>query len=311
MEQFAADGGGVAFFLGERCQTQFFNDSLYRGGQGLFPAPLGHEAELLVDRLEPAPDIQVDKHFIFRVFAEKRNTFLQTVAVQRYFTLAEGWQAAAGSAVQVIARLRNGAPLAVEKTFGKGHVMAFLTTAAPVWNNWARNPSFVVVMQDLQAYLLRRPEEAASRLVGAPLELSLDASLYRPQVRFVTPAEGAPAATVNAVPAAAGRFSASLAETDVSGFYEARLTRSDESPEIRYYAVNVDPSEGDLSALSGEQMAARLEGVKYHYEQASLPQFASSDPAGYNLGEALLYALILLLLGEQLLAWSASYHLGG
>jgi hypothetical protein len=308
LEQFVADGGGVVFFLGERCQAQFFNDSLYRGGRGLFPAPLGHEAELLVDRLEPAPDVQVDKHDIFRVFGEKRNSFLQTVAVQRYFTLAEGWQPAADATVRVIARLRNGAPLAVERSVGKGRVMALLTTAAPVWNNWARNPSFVVVMQDLQAYLLRRPDEAASRLVGAPLELSLDASLYRPQVRFVTLAEGGPAATVNAVATADGLLSASLAETDVSGFYEARLTRTDETPEIRYYAVNVDPSEGDLSALNAEQLAARLEGVKYHYEQAAFSQFASSDPSGYNLGETLLYALIFLLLGEQVLAWSTSYH---
>jgi hypothetical protein len=63
-----------------------------------------------------------------------------------------------------------------------------------------------------------------------------------------------------------------------------------------------------LSAVGGEQLAARLEGVKYHYQQASLPQFAASEASGYNLGEALLYALVLLLLGEQLLAWSASYH---
>ncbi len=311
LEQFAADGGGVVFFLGERCQPQFFDDSLYRRGQGLFPVPLGGAAELRVDRLEPAPDLQVEKHYIFRVFAEKRNTFLPMVSVQRYFRVAKGWRPPAGSATRVIARLRNGAPLAVEKSFGKGRVMAFLTTAAPVWNNWARNPSFVVVMQDLQAYLLRRPEETASRLVGGPLELSLDAAAYRPQVRFSPPADSGPAVVVNAVPDAEGRFSASLAETDVSGFYEVRLTRTDETPEVRYYAVNVDPSEGDLKALGGEQLAARLEGVKYHYQQASLPQFAASDPSGNNLGEMLLYALVLLLLGEQALAWSASYHPAG
>ena len=34
-------------------------------------------------------------------------------------------------------------PLVVERRFGKGRVVAFLTTAAPTWNNWARvNPSF-------------------------------------------------------------------------------------------------------------------------------------------------------------------------
>ena len=90
-----AAGGGVAFFLGERCDVKFFNDVLYRDGKGLFPVPLARQAELLVDRLEPAPDVQVEPHFIFRVFAGKRNTFLQTVAVRAVFRRAGGLAAAA------------------------------------------------------------------------------------------------------------------------------------------------------------------------------------------------------------------------
>ena len=72
--------------------------------------------------------------------------------------------------------------------------------------------------------------------------------------------------------------------------------------------MNVDPAEGDLAALDGEQLAARLEGVKYQYEQAAAFQSAAGELAGYNLGEAILYGLVLLLIGEQILAWSASYH---
>ena len=48
--------------------------------------PLAGEAELLVDRLEKAPDVEADaSHFIFRVFADRRNSFLNTVLVERYF----------------------------------------------------------------------------------------------------------------------------------------------------------------------------------------------------------------------------------
>jgi hypothetical protein len=309
LEKFVAGGGGAAFFLGEHSQGKFFNDALYRGGQGLFPAPLGREAELLVDRLEPAPDVQVDKHFIFRVFAEKRNTFLPAVTVQRYFAVAEGWQPPPDSTVRVVARLRNAAPLVVERGFGKGRVMAFLTTAAPAWNNWARNPSFVVAMQDLQAYLARRAADEGSRLVGAPLEVTLDPARYKPQVRFVAPDEaGAPNAPTDAVRNADGMLQVSLPDTDASGFYEARLTRTDETPEVRHYAINVDPGEGELAALDAQQLAPRLEGVKYQYEQAAALQFSASESTGYNFGETLLYLLILLLIGEQVLAWSASYH---
>ena len=110
LEQYVAAGGGVAFFLGEQCQARFFNDELYRDGKGLFPLPLKGPAELPIDRLETAPDVQVDKHFIFRIFAERRNTFLQTVIVQRYFAVPEDWRPEADSTVRVVARLRNGAP---------------------------------------------------------------------------------------------------------------------------------------------------------------------------------------------------------
>ena len=163
-----ADGGGVAFFLGERCDVKFFNDVLYRDGKGLFPAPLERQAELEVDRLEPAPDLEADEHFIFNRFTGKRNSYLQTVAVQRYFAVPKGWRPPAKAAVRVAAHLRNGAPLVVEHSFGKGRVMAFLTTAAPTWNNWAGNPGFVVVMQDLEAYLTQRPgdESRAGRFAA-------------------------------------------------------------------------------------------------------------------------------------------------
>ncbi len=169
LEKYVAGGGGVVFFLGERCDARYFNDVLYREGKGLFPVPLARQAELLLNRLEPAPDVQAEPHFIFRIFAAKGTSFLQTVAIERYFAVPKGWRPPPDSTFRVAARLRNGDPLVVERSFGKGRVLAFLTTAAPTWNNWARNPSFVVVVQDLQAYLAERPaDQERSRLVGSP-----------------------------------------------------------------------------------------------------------------------------------------------
>ena len=92
------------------------------------------------------------------------------------------------------------------------------------------------------------------------------------------------------------------------GFYEVRLTRANGAVETRRYAVNVDPAEGDLKTATAEQIAAGLAGVKYQFEQAASFQSAPSEIAGSNFGEAILYGLIVLLIGEQVLAWSASYH---
>jgi len=309
LEKYVEAGGGVAFFLGDRAELNFYNDVLYNDGKGLFPVPLEREAELLVDRLEPAPDMQVENHFIFRVFAAEQNTFLQTVTVERYFSVPNGWRPPADSTTRVIARLRNGAPLMIEHQYGKGRVVAFLSSAGPSWNNWARNPSFVVAVQDLQAHLSSRGAEAFSHTVGAPLVLKLNPALYKEEVRFIYPEQsGEPPLAMQAAKSDDGLLTATLNETGVSGFYEARLISADGTPEIRRYAVNVDPAEGDLSAIDGSQLAARLEGVKYKYMQSSAFRSTAEELAGYNLSDALLYGLILLLVGEQILAWSASYH---
>ena len=277
LETYVADGGGVAFFLGPRCDSRFINESLYRRGEGLFPLPLAGEAELLVDRLEKAPDVEADaSHFIFRVFAQSRNSFLNSVVVERYFACKEGWKPPAGSTTRVLARLRNGAPLVVERSFGKGRVVAMLSTAAPRWNNWARNPSFVVAMLDLQAHLAGRASSSPQRVVGQPLEIKFPAADYQPRVRFLTADADAPPTTVDAVRTADGQWLATFAQTDRSGFYEAQLTRSSGKVESRREAVNVDPAEGDLRALFGPDLASRLQPqVKYQFDQAETFELAA------------------------------------
>ena len=362
LEQYVAAGGGVAIFLGDRCGTKFINDQLYRGGEGLFPLPVAGRAELLIDRLEKAPDLQVGDHPIFRCLADERYGFISTVMIHRYFAAPDGWQPDPDSSTRVIAHLRNGAPLAVERPFGKGRVVALMTTAAPVWNNWAKNPSFVIAMQTLQAYLSRRPSANVPRQVASPLELQFDAGEYMKQVRFGKPdvrVQGSgfresqesgvgsresgvgnresgigsresglgsrspipdprspithrlppTACTTDAVATKEGLLAVSLPETDTAGIYEARLTRkNDKTVEVRHYAFNVDATEGDLDSLAGPQLATRLEDVKYTYQQAESAVSALGKAPEFNLSEILFYVLVVLLIGEQLLAYSCGYH---
>lgn len=312
LEQYVRSGGGVAFFLGERSQADFYTKQLYREGKGIFPLPVSWPSELFPDYLQKTPDLETTSHRIFKVFEGQNNPFLGLVNIYRYFTVPKDWQPAADSTVQVIARLRNGAPLAVEKKVGKGRVVAFLTSAGPhpQWNNWARgNPSYLLAMHELQAYLAYLPGESSPRTVSAPLELAFDSARYEPQFRFARPGEEIGAtATVEAASSGNGSLMALLEDIDTSGFYQVRLTGKDGKEEDRYWAVNVDAEEGDLKALSGAEIESRLADVWHRYFPAALFQYASEEHAGLNLAGPLLYFLIFLLIGEQLLAWLASYH---
>jgi hypothetical protein len=313
LERHVAAGGGVVFFAGEQTRSDFINRELYRDGKGLFPVPLGGPADLLVDRLEKTPDVQGEDHFLFRYDREHRNEDLGTVVVQRYFSVAKDWKPRADRPVRTILSLRGGAPLMVESSFGKGRVLAFLSTAAPgAWNNWAAGVytiPFPILVRELCAYLARDPAEAAFTTVGEPLRVRPDAQ-YQPQVRFVPPGgDLAASAAVDAVPGANGQLLATLPPTERSGFYEVQLTKTTGKAEVRHLAVNVDPQEGDLRNLSGADLAARLAPeVKYDFEHAASFQTDLGEASGRNLSEFLLYLLLLLLVGEQLLAWSAGYH---
>jgi len=308
VEKYVKDGGSVGIFVGPRSTSKFLNESLYREGQGLFPVPVTGQAELLVDRLQKTPDVEVSNHPIFAILAGKRNSFLSTVVVQRYFAVPEHWKPGDDVKVEVIARLRNGDPLVVERPFGEGRVVSFLTTAAPTWNNWARNnPSFVVAMLELQAFLSRRRSDTV-RPVGTPLLVSLDSAQYDSTVSFISPDAQTPPVSISASRDSQGNLTAALPRTDSSGIYLARLTRKDGTENIRHLAVNVEPEEGDLKTIESQQLASHLEGVTYKYEQASVFQVINGETAGYNLGTSLLYLLVFLLIVEQFLAWSASYH---
>jgi hypothetical protein len=307
LESYVAQGGGVAVFAGPRSTARFLNDTLYRQGEGLFPLPVAGPQELLVDRLQQAPDVEVTEQPLLRLFAGQRNNLISSVRVERYLSAAKGWTPPANSTVRVVARLRNGAPLIVEQTFGEGRVVAVLTTAAPDWNNWATGESFVIALHKIQIELGRRP--AGSRQVGTPLTLELDPAAYRAQVRLLTPQSGALVMpSIDATRQPNGKLSATFADTDWAGLYEAQLRRTDGTPEVRRFALNVDADEGDLRTMTGAQLAARLEGLRFQYEQAADFHYSGRELAGIDLSPALLYALVVLLLAEQVLAWSASYH---
>jgi hypothetical protein len=319
----------VGVFLGEKSRADFINSSLYRGGEGMFPLPLAGPEELIVDRLEKAPDIEISDHPVFAVFAGERNSFLSAVTINRYFAAEKGWSPTPDSGTTVIARLRNKAPLVVEHKYGDGRVVAFLTKASPLetslgsWNNWARgNPSFVVAMLELQSYLAASRGADATRLVGVPLSVPVDGTQFTPQVRFVLPRElGGASLSVDAASATeksaaeksdaakpAAEQVAVLNETDASGIYEARLTRLDGTELVERFALNVVPDEGDLKKLSSEALAARLEGVRYEYHEAQDINYNPQQLAGFNLAESLLFVLLAILLAEQVLAYACSYH---
>jgi hypothetical protein len=113
---------------------------------------------------------------------------------------------------------------------------------------------------------------------------------------------------VKAEPQKEGPAIAKLVDTDFAGLYEATLTQRDNTQELLSVAYNVDASEGDLATVTAERLTASLPKLNPRYLKASDLFFDATELQGSNLSQNVLFVLILLLLGEQLLAYSASYH---
>jgi hypothetical protein len=310
VEAFARNGGGVVFFTGPRTNPEFVNRALHRGGEGIFPVPLAGAVDLLEDQGAAVPDVAVEEHPVVAVLSGQRNPLLDAVRIERFMAVERGFDPATAGGVRRLLSLRTGAPLMVERPFGDGLVVAVLTTAAPVWNNWSRgNPSWVVVMLELESHLARSRRRAESLEVGDPVAVQLDPTIDEIEVDFSVPPEGAIVHQTAVVTAAAAE--ASLPATESAGSYTARWRRLDGTERERAFAVNVAAEEGQIECMGRDRLDRALAGVDYRYDRAESLQPDTTSVAGVPLAKPLLLLLAAVLILEQLLSFSASYHSSG
>lgn len=316
LEEYVRSGGGAAFFVGSDTDRGFYNDRLYRNGEGLFPLPLRLPTQLFDRRGEPTPDVAVTDHTMFRVLAGRRNDFLPLLMIDYYYAVPDDWSPPEDGSTRVIASLRNNAPLVVERRFGEGRVVAHLTrlsnseTHLGQWSNWGVSPAFPVLANELASYLAATRRDDQLYTVGDDLVVSVFDGQYEPAFRFVLPGDGPtrPEIAVDATHAD-GQLTARLPNVAASGVYEVRLTRTQGEPERRTFAFNVPTGEGDLALVHRDDLTRQLAGVDFRLHDASDLALSEQQLAGVQLSDALLGALIVFLLIEQLLAYAASYHL--
>jgi hypothetical protein len=323
LEHFVRQGGGLCVFAGPNLNLDFYNQQLYRDGSGPMPLPLAGDDLLAAEATDNNPDIRLEDHPIFQVLQAERNPLIRMVSVQRYLKPPDNWSPPDDSTVAVIATLRNLQPLVVERQFGQGRVVAVLTSLSPTWNNWARNPSFVVALLRIQAYLASTARDQDDRRVGTPLEVQLDAQRFRKDAVFVAPGpvnvprvaiestalqESAQSALMSASIGRRPRTRLQPGDTDRSGVYEFWPLSNEGQFAIERWAFNVNEKEGDLATVGRQQLVQLLDPVAVTIRHVDEYQYESGQSTGFNRSLLLMCLLIPLLLGEQILAYFASYH---
>jgi hypothetical protein len=272
VEQYVQDGGGLVWSLGPNVRPEFYTESLYKSGQGLFPVPLDRNpVELLADPNSAEADLRPADHPLFAIFQGDDNPFLTSVHIQQAWVPPVEWDRSdrrRQDGCTTLAQLRTGSPFLVEKAFGAGRVMACLSTFDPLWNDWARNPSFVVFQLEVLQSLARRDNVIATRVSGEPLRLELNPALWTERVEITLPdsaggqvvrlqaaPEGSDAGPQGSVPAGSGVDVAAPggAATDGVG------TSLAETPAGQAAATR-QPGDGAAPATGGRLASADADG---------------------------------------------------
>jgi hypothetical protein len=317
LTDYVRQGGGVAFFVGSDIDRVYYNQRLYQNGEGLFPVPLRMATQLLDRGGETAPDVEVIDHPLFKVLAGRRNGLLPLILVDYYYATSEDWSPPTDGSTRVLARLRDQAPLVIEKRFGEGRIVAQLTklssgnTPLGRWTNWSLNPAFPVLANELMNYLAVGRDSDELYNVGDDLVVSVPENAFEPNVRVVLPGEGSARAewALDATPAS-GQLVAKLPEIGASGVYHLELTRREGGIERRDLAFNVvAQGEGDLTLVRRDDITRRLAGVQFELHDAADLVVNGQHLAGFQMGDMLLGTMVVLLLAEQLLAYAASFHI--
>lgn len=298
LEAYARQGGAVVFSMGGQVDPQHYNEHLHRRGAGLFPVALsemrgGTWEEAKDDRDAPSWTMTVTDpgHAVAGLFAsEEMVTWLKSVQVYGYLgaDLGGGDEGGAGRAAPTLVvpfrlvpraaddgavggdRSRpvdGGQPLLVEKRFGRGRAVVWLTTIDYAWNTGIVQDGFYVPFwRQLVLDLTQRSRPALNLAIGDRYERLLRAEEYgryevetpdgrREQVpvekldeqemyRVLYPPEGE-----RDVLEHSGLYTVSRTEATAEG---GEATQD-------HFAVTIDPGEGDLAKFSAEELAAALE----------------------------------------------------
>ena len=335
LEKYVAGGGGLAWFMGDSVLPAFYNDKLYKQGEGLFPAPLAN-APAALPRDEAGlsgPDVAPTSHPVLAILGGAENPFLDLLFVNEYYPLDSQWVFETlpdSTQVTRVASLRDKQPLMLEHVYGNGRVFTCLTAAGPLltprgdqWNNWANgppSPAYAVFQLDLAKHLARRDRALPAHIVGEPIEREFSRALYADDVEFVSPDNQV--AQIKAVTVEAGAeeqpataeaalrpLSASFRETDAPGFYAVRMTTSDRQQQEQLLAFNVPAEESTLELASDEQIRAEAGPMKQLTIQApGVFDWIRSESPGEDIRWLVLLALIVFAVCEQALAYRLSYH---
>lgn len=275
---FAERGGGVLILAGPRASWP---------QSAAMPGTLGDPVDRTRGDTGRLSGIEYG-HAIFAPFQAPRSGDFSTVRIYGYRRLTPA------PGARVLARFDDGQAALVERTVGRGRMVAWASGVDLAWNDLPLKPVFLPFVHQLVRSLAAYEERPASLTIGqvaAP-----DAPATAGQTRVVVDPSGK---RTPLDPARRDAF-----EVTQPGFYDVRVAGQDNTP-VTTVAANVDLAESDLSGIDPALVTQGVTGSGTNGAAAA----AAAEPPRDEVTEQaqrlwwyLLFAGMLLLIGESVVA---------
>jgi hypothetical protein len=317
LAQWVRSGGGLVVALGDRIDSDWYNQKLYDNGKGPLPISIDTRQGDETEKKWVNFAVENRRHPMFRVFEESQQLIHEVKAFQWWgSTVPEAEVKAGRTVVNVTFNDQESTPAVVERSFGSGHVMVTTVPLDQDWSDWPTGFCYVPWMIDMARYLARKPVDEANLLVGQSIRQRLDPAEYKSEIKvlFRPPTEektrqppsagDAQAITENAtMDEATKRLDFDYAATDRVGFYELAMSRFDAEPDRRLFAGNLDPAEGDLTRISPQDLSSQLGESTVQFVAMRPSVAVGAEGAKREFWFPILIGLMGVLGIEQILAW--------
>jgi hypothetical protein len=344
LEAYARQGGQVVFTMGSLIDIPLYNERLWRGGAGLFPCQLKEMrgmtyAAAQEDRDAPwwVMTVADPHHAVASIFTSedmigwlKRPQVFGFIAADA--TLPEGTPRDAplpSVPFRLVARAQDdgtvgqngdgrstteeGEPLLVERRFGRGRAVVWLSSVDWGWNSTpVEDGFFIPFWRQLMLDLTQRSRPQVNLPIGGRFERMLRAEEYG-KVEVETPDgrhEQVPIEKLEdqelyrvLYPPEGEREA--LEQSGLYGVQRSEVAGAAEDPAIEHFAVTIDPIEGDLRKFSANELQAALEVDVKPVAHEMVREVLQSQGGGSGAREywrQAVVAVIALLALESILA---------
>jgi len=152
LSSFVKDGGSAIFFLGDSIDKAYYNNELGASGASFFPAEVGDLIDVSKGKGFSSISLVDWRHPIFAAFQAPGQGDLGSAHFFKFWSL----RASADSGTGILASFDNSYPFLLEKSFGRGKVLAFAGLPSVGWNDFYVKPVFVAFVHEIMRYLLPR-----------------------------------------------------------------------------------------------------------------------------------------------------------